>query len=117
MRSHRSGERRVFDSAGCLTPGGGATGGGEYGAAAGLARAAELRRQARLVDDLLQRVATVVHDLPDDMALADWWGPARESFHGAVTSERGQLSRAVYRLDGVRLQLEHAALLVESGQP
>jgi hypothetical protein len=79
--------------------------------------AVDLRRQARLVDDLLRRVAMVIADLPSDAALGGWWGPAREGFLEAVERERGDLGREVYRLDGVRTQLEHAASLAEDGLP
>jgi hypothetical protein len=79
--------------------------------------ATDLRRQALLVDTLLQRVAGVIADLPSDAVLSGWWGPARERFLEAVERERADLGREVYRLDGVRTQLQHAASLAESGLP
>jgi len=112
MRNRRREERSVFDTAGHLFSGGDAQRG-----AAGAAHASELRRQAVLVDAVMHRVASVVRDLPNDAALADWWGPARDRFLEAAERERAHLGRQIYRLDGVRIQLEHAALVAESASP
>ena len=100
----------MFDTPGCLPFGSGS-------GTAGVDQAIELRRQAVLVDDLLHRVANVVRELPGDAALVNWWGPARDGFHATLECERTQLGRAIYRLDSVRIQLEHAALLAESARP
>ena len=69
----------------------------------------ELRRQARLVGDLGQRLEAVVRSLPRDEATAGWFGPARDALQYAVDRERARLGREVARLEGLRIQLEYAA--------
>ena len=84
-------------AAACLTPGSEAD------------AAAELRRQAVLVDDLAQRLEAVVRALPLDGALEGWWGPARDALQEAIDIERARLGREIGRLEGVRIQLQYAA--------
>lgn len=101
-------------TAGCPAPG--------AGAGAGPAAVAELQRQAVLVDDLARRLDAVVTALPRPEHVEGWWGPAREALQGAIDLERARLRREADRLEGVRIQLEHAALLaagppVPSGWP
>lgn len=114
MLAHGRGECRVLDStAVCPTPGfGGAPGGGAGG---GAAAAAELHRQAVLVADLQHRLDDVVLALPRPEHIEHWWGPAREALQTAIDLERARLRREADRLEGVRIQLEHAALLAAGG--
>lgn len=81
----------------CLTPGSGSDAG------------AELRRHAVLIDDLAQRLEVVVRALPRIGAVEGWWGPARDALQRAIDLERARLGREIYRLEGVRIQLQHAA--------
>lgn len=90
-------------AAACLPPG---TGGDP---------AAELRRQSVLVDDLVHRVTAVLRLLPDERTVDDWWGPAREALQRSVDIERARLGREVWRLEGVRAQLDAAASQLGSG--
>jgi hypothetical protein len=89
----------MLDGPACLPPG------------AGGDAASELRRQAVLVDDLRHRLDDVVLALPRPEHIEHWWGPAREALQTAIDLERARLRREADRLEGVRIQLEHAALL------
>jgi len=77
--------------------------------------AAELRRQSVLVDDLVHRVTAVLRLLPDERTFDDWWGPARDALARTVDIERARLRREVWRLEGVRVQLDAAASQLEVG--
>lgn len=80
--------------------------------------ATELRRQSVLVDDLMHRVTAILRLLPDNRTFDDWWGPAREALQRTVDIERARLEREVWRLEGVRVQLDAAASqLVSGGAP
>ncbi len=68
-------------------------------------RAAELRRQARLVDDLFDRVVAIRRALPTGADLEGWRGAAAELFAAAVDEQGARLGREVYRLDTVRSSL------------
>ena len=85
------------DAIGCPEPG------------ATAARAAELRRQARLVDDLWERVVSVRRGLPTGADLEGWHGAAAELFAAAVDEQAALLGREVYRLDTVRGSLRGEA--------
>jgi hypothetical protein len=89
----------MLDAAACLPPGSG----GDW--------ASELQRQAGLVADLRHRLDDVVLALPRPEHIEHWWGPAREALQTAIDLERARLRREADRLEGVRIQLEHAALL------
>lgn len=78
------------------------------------ARADEWRWQARIVDDLFDRLGTVVRSLPHSGDLAGWRGPAAEAFAAAVAEQEATLVRETYRLDSVRTQLRGAAALAEA---
>jgi len=69
----------------------------------------ELRRQSVLVDDLRMRLESVVASLPREDSATGWFGAAREALQGEVDLERARLGREVARLDGLRIQLDHAA--------
>lgn len=84
---------------------------GAHGGAGARAAVAELQRQAVLVADLRQRLDDVVSALPRPESIEHWWGPAREALQSAIDLERARLRREADRLEGVRIQLEHAALL------
>jgi hypothetical protein len=90
-------------AAACLLPG------------AGGDPAAELRRQSVLVDDLVHRLTAVLRVLPDERTFDDWWGPAREALQRSVDIERARLGREVWRLEGVRGQLDAAASQLPGG--
>lgn len=77
-------------------------------------RAAELRRQARLVDDLFERVTTIRRSLPSGGDVEGWRGPAAEVFLAAVSEHEAHLGRSIYQLDSVRSQLLSAADLAEA---
>ena len=68
-------------------------------------RAAELRRQARLVDDLFDRVVAIRRSLPTGADLEGWRGAAAEVFAGVVDEQGALLGREVSRLDMVRSSL------------
>lgn len=91
------------ESSGCPTPG--STGD----------RVGELLRQARLVDDLLDRVASVRRTLPTTGDLAGWRGPAADMLAAAVDEQSAHLGREVYRLDTVRTGLRGEAAIAEAG--
>lgn len=82
---------------------------------AGSDPAAELRRQSVLVDDLMHRLTAVLRLLPDERTFDDWWGPAREALQRSVDIERARLGREVWRLEGVRGQLDAAASQLQGG--
>lgn len=77
-------------------------------------RAAELRRQARLVDDLWERVVSVRRGLPTGADLQGWHGAAAELFATAVDEQNALLGREVYRLDTVRSSLRGDAHRVDA---
>jgi hypothetical protein len=77
-------------------------------------RAAELRRQARLVDDLWERVVSIRRGLPTGADLEGWHGAAAELFAAAVDEQRALLGREVYRLDTVRSSLRADAFRIEA---
>ncbi|MDO9589879.1 MAG: hypothetical protein Q7J04_01905 [Microcella sp.] len=76
--------------------------------------AEELRRQARVVDDLIERLGAVIRDLPWSSEVEGWRGPAADLFTAAVADQRAHLGREVYRLDSVRLQLRGAAAIADA---
>jgi hypothetical protein len=77
-----------------------------------------LRRQSVLVDDLMHRVTAVLRLLPDEGGFDGWWGPAREALQRSVEIERARLRREVWRLEGVRGQLDaEASQLMSGGAP
>ncbi len=76
-------------------------------------RAAELHRQARLADDLFDRVAAIKRTLPSTGDLEGWWGPAADLFAAAVDEQQALLGREVYRLESVRSSLRGAATVAE----
>jgi len=90
------------DAIGCAAPGSTAD------------RAAELRRQARLVDDLFDRVVAIRRALPTGHDLEGWRGFAAELFAAAVDEQGVHLGREVYRLDTVRSSLRADAYRVET---
>ncbi len=77
-------------------------------------RAAELRRQARLVDDVYERIVAIRRALPHAGDLAGWRGPAADVFASAVAEHEAVLGREVTRLDGVRSHLLAAAALADA---
>lgn len=77
-------------------------------------RAEEFRRQARIVDDLFDRLGTVVRTLPRAGDLEGWRGPAAELFAAAVHEHEVLLVRETLRLDSIRTQLRGAAALAEA---
>jgi hypothetical protein len=90
-------------SAACLPPGGRGD------------PAAELHRQSVLVDDLIHRLTAVLRLLPDDRTFYDWWGPARDELQRSVDIGRARRGREVWRLEGVRAQLDVAASQIQGG--
>lgn len=76
-------------------------------------RAAELRRQARIVDDLFDRVVSIRRGLPTGADLEGWRGAAAALFATAVDEQNAHLGREVYRLDTVRSSLRGEAALLE----
>lgn len=77
----------------------------------------DLRRQIVLVDDLIDRISTVLSLIPENGAFHGWWGVAREAFQQSLGIERARLSRQIERLDAVRAQLERAAIHSAGGVP
>ncbi|MFM2352941.1 MAG: hypothetical protein RLZZ608_347 [Actinomycetota bacterium] len=71
--------------------------------------AAEIRRQIVLVDDLMDRVSSILTMVPDERAFDSWWGVARDACQQSLGIERARLARQVERLYGVRVQLDVAA--------
>lgn len=90
------------DASGCPAPGSSAD------------RAEELRRRARIADDLLDRVTTIRRGLPSGGDLEGWRGVAAELFCAAVEEQGALLGREVYRLDTVRSSLRGDATLVDA---
>ncbi len=76
-------------------------------------RAAELHRQARLADDLFDRVVAIKQTLPSTGDLEGWRGPAADLFAAAVDEQQALLGREVYRLESVRSSLRSAATVAE----
>lgn len=87
--------------------------GGCSPAGVGSARADELRRQARIVDDLFDRLGTVARTLPRVGDLEGWRGPAAELFAAAVHEQEAVLVREALRLDLIRTHLRGAAALAD----
>ncbi|MBX9472144.1 hypothetical protein [Microcella sp.] len=77
-------------------------------------RAAELRRQARLVDDLFDRIVAIRRGLPTGADLEGWRGAAADLFTAAVDEQGAHLGRQVYRLDTVRSSLRADAYFIET---
>lgn len=77
-------------------------------------RAAELRRQARLVDDLFDRVVSIRRGLPTGSDLEGWRGAAADLFAAVVAEQGARLGREVYRLDTVRSSLRADASHLET---
>lgn len=77
-------------------------------------RADEFRRQARIVDDLFDRLGAVVRTLPRAGDLEGWRGPAADLFAAAVHEHEVLLVRETLRLDSIRTQLRGAAALAEA---
>jgi hypothetical protein len=77
-------------------------------------RADEFRRQARIVDDLFERLGAVVRTLPRTGDLEGWRGPAAELFAASVHEQEVLLVREALRLDSIRTQLRAAAALAEA---
>ncbi len=77
-------------------------------------RAAELRRQARLVDDLFDRVTTIRRGLPSPGDVEGWRGPAAELLLNAVAEQEAVLGRQIYHLDSARSNLLGAAALADA---
>ncbi len=77
-------------------------------------RAAELRRQARVIEVLFNRLAAVIQQLPTEDDIEGWRGPAANLFVSAVTEQRERLGRAVVSLDFVRTHLGVSAADAEA---
>jgi len=77
-------------------------------------RAEEWRRQARIVDDLFERLGTVIRTVPREGDLEGWRGPAAELFAAAVHEQEVLLIREALRLDTIRTHLRGAAALAEA---
>ena len=77
-------------------------------------RAAELRRQARVVDDLIERLGAIVNGLPAPSDQHYWRGPAANLFMAAIAEQRERLGREVWRLDSVRMHLLGSAATAEA---
>lgn len=74
--------------------------------------AAELHRQAAVIDGLARSLEVAVDLLRATRADDAWWGPAREALHVALDIERERLYREMLRLDGVVAQLRYDAVVV-----
>lgn len=77
-------------------------------------RADEWRRQARIVDDLFERLGTVIRTVPRAGDLEGWRGPAAELFAAAVHEQEVLLVREALRLDMIRTHLRGAAALADA---
>ncbi len=77
-------------------------------------RAAELRRQARMVDELIERLGSVVNGLPVHSDHEHWRGPAANVFMAVIAEQHERLGREVQRLDTVRMHLLGSAAVADA---
>jgi len=76
-------------------------------------RVAELRRQARIADELHQRLEAVVRGLPGPGDVEGWRGVASDLFSSALQEQRSEVHREALRLQSVSAQFEGAAAILE----
>lgn len=76
-------------------------------------RVAELRRQARIADDLYQRLEALVRGLPRPGDVEGWRGIASDLFCSALQDQHVEIHREAMRLQSVSMQFEGAAAVLE----
>lgn len=76
-------------------------------------RVAELRRQARIADELGSRLEAVARGLPAPGDVEGWRGIASDLFSSALHEQQAHVLREAERLHSVAMQFEGAAAVLE----